>query len=149
MRWLRVVLIVLLLLVGTAAVAVAVVWAKLPQVASALATKVSGRDVTIGGLRLTPGRWVQVELRDLSVANLPGGTRPQMVTIGMVTGEVSLLPLLHGTLVARSVRVEQGDVLLEHVDGQPNWRDGPKRPESPGAGAVAFPRCSESNCRGS
>ena len=139
MRWLRVVLIVLLLLVGTAAVAVAVVWAKLPQVASALATKVSGRDVTIGGLRLTPGRWVQVELRDLSVANLPGGTRPQMVTIGMVTGEVSLLPLLHGTLVARSVRVEQGDVLLEHVDGQPNWRDGPKRPESPGGGRGSFP----------
>ncbi|MGI4806934.1 MAG: AsmA family protein, partial [Janthinobacterium lividum] len=60
-------------------------------------------------------------------------------TLGSLTGEVELWPLLHGTIVARSVQVEKADILLEKVGEQPNWRNGPKRPEKPDGGRASFP----------
>ena len=136
-----VLVLVVLLLAGAAAVAVAVTvaWAKLPGIVADRAGKAFGRTVTIGGLHVSPGRWVGVELSDASLANLPGGSRPQMATVGRMTGEVALWPLLHGTVVARSVTVEKADLLLEKVAGQPNWRNGPARPQAPDGGRSAFP----------
>ncbi len=138
-RWSKIVIGVVAVLVLAIGVAVAIVWSKLPQLVADRASKATGRTVEIGALTLSPGRWVGVELHDASIANLPGGTRPQMATLGSLTGEVELWPLLHGTIVARSVQVEKADILLEKIGEQPNWRNGPKRPEKPGGGRASFP----------
>lgn len=138
-RWSKIVIGVAAVLVLAIGVTVAIVWSKLPQLVADRASKATGRTVQIGALTLSPGRWVGVELHDASIANLPGGTRPQMATLGSLTGEVELWPLLHGTIVARSVQVEKADILLEKVGEQPNWRNGPKRPEKPDGGRASFP----------
>ncbi len=138
-RWVKVSLLVLVVLVAGTVATTAYVWINLADIVMNRASQATGRAVKIGALRLSPGRWVGVELRDASLANLPGGTRPEMATLARLTGEVALWPLLHGAVVARSVRIESGDILLEVVDHQPNWRNGPKRPEKPGGGRAGFP----------
>ncbi len=138
-RWSKIVIGVAVVLVVTIGVGVAIVWSKLPELVADRASKATGRAVQIGALTLSPGRWVGVELHDASIANLPGGTRPQMATLGSLTGEVELWPLLHGTIVARAVQVQKADILLEKVGEQPNWRNGPKKPEKPGGGRASFP----------
>ena len=119
-RWSKIVLGVAAVLVLAIGVTVAIVWGKLPQLVADRASKATGRTVEIGALTLSPGRWVGVELHDASIANLPGGTRPQMATLGSLTGEVELWPLLHGTIVARAVQVQKADILLEKVGEQPD-----------------------------
>ena len=126
-------------LAAIVAVAGVVVWTHLPSIASALASRAMGRAVTIGALRLSPGRWTGIELRDATVANIPGGTRPAMVTLAGLDADIDLWPLLGGKLVLRDVRVTGGDILLEKVDGQRNWRTGPKPPPKPGGGRDGFP----------
>ena len=138
-RWVRLGLIAVAVLVAGTLAAGAYAWANLAAIVADRVTKATGRTVTIGALQLSPGRWVGVDLRDASVANLPGGTRPEMATLGHLSGEVSLWELLHGTVLARSVQVEKADILLEKVGQQPNWRNGPKQPEKPGAGRTGFP----------
>ena len=138
-RWVKVSLLVLVVVVAGTVAGTAYVWSNLADIVAGRASEATGRTVKIGALHLSPGRWVQVEMRDASVANLPGGTRPEMATLERLTGEVALWPLLHGTVVARSVRIEGGDILLEKVKQQPNWRNGPKRPEQPGGGRSGFP----------
>lgn len=138
-RWSKIVIGVAAVLVLAIGVAVAIVWSKLPQLVADRASKATGRTVQIGALTLSPGRWVGVEVHDASIANLPGGTRPQMATLGSLTGEVELWPLLHGTIIVRSMQVEKADILLEKIGEQPNWRNGPKRPEKPDGGRASFP----------
>lgn len=138
-RWAKIGGLVLLVLVGGAVVVVAVAWTRLPEIVADRASKATGRPVKIGTLRLSPGRWVGVVLQDASLGNLPGGTRPEMARVGSVAAEVALWPLLHGTVVARGLKIEHADILLEKVNGQPNWRNGPKQPEAPGGGRADFP----------
>ncbi len=138
-RWSKIVLGVAAIVVIALGITVAVVWNRLPQLVADRASKAAGRTVTIGALKLSPGRWIGVELRDASIANPPGGSRPLMATLGSLTGEVELWPLLHGTVVVRSVRVQRADILLEKIGEQPNWRRGSKQPEKPGGGRNGFP----------
>ena len=58
------------------------------------ATHRAGRPLTIASLRVRPGRWLTVELQDLRVANVSGGSTPEMVTIRRATAEVDLLSLV-------------------------------------------------------
>jgi len=46
--------------------------------------------VTIAELHVTPGHWLTVKLTSLQVANLSGGTRPQMVTLRDLTAEIDV-----------------------------------------------------------
>ncbi|MGO3516883.1 MAG: hypothetical protein ACTINM_00005, partial [Acetobacter cibinongensis] len=43
------------------------------------ATAMLGRPVTIHSLTVKPGSWLQVQLDDVHVANIEGGTEPDMV----------------------------------------------------------------------
>ncbi|WP_232309236.1 hypothetical protein [Gluconobacter cerinus] len=53
---------------------------------SALATqkleKATGRTVKIGSLHVRAGRWITIDAKDLHLANIPGGSRPDMVSVG-------------------------------------------------------------------
>ncbi len=90
------------------------------------ATASLGRAVTIGALHVSPGRWLLVELDDARLANLPGGTKPDMVSVHHLTAEVEAMSLLHGPVAIRHVKLAGLRVLLEHVgqDGRKNWKFG-------------------------
>lgn len=138
-RWSKILFSVLVLLIVAVGVTIAVVWTTLPEIVADQASKATGRKVQIGALTVSPGRWIGVDLRDASIANADGGTRPEMATLARLSGEVGLWPLLHGTIIARSVHVEKADILLEKVGEQPNWRNGPKHPAKSDGGRADFP----------
>ncbi|KAA8386604.1 hypothetical protein FOH24_14600 [Acetobacter tropicalis] len=87
------------------------------------ATAMLGRPVSVEALSVTPGRWVKVALSGVKVANIPGGSQPDMVQAGKLEAEVKLSSLLHGPMVVRHVAGEGIHVLVERTpDKQPNWR---------------------------
>ena len=49
--------------------------------AAARAEAALGRKVAIGSLHVTPGRWLRIEVTDLRIGNIAGGTRPDMVDL--------------------------------------------------------------------
>ena len=84
----------------------------------------TGRELTVvGGVHLTFGLSPQFVVEDVALANLPGGSRPQMLTARSVRAQLALLPLLGGDAVISALTVEQPDLLLERAaDGTPNWQ---------------------------
>ena len=101
------------------------------------ATASLGRQVTIGALHVSPGRWLHVELDDAKVANLPGGTKPDMAVVHRLTAEIEAVSVLHGPLSIRNAKLDGLRVLLEHVgkDGIKNWKFGAASSTAgPGAG---------------
>ena len=93
-----------------------------------------GRGVAVGALHVAPGRWTAVDLRDVRIDNLPGGTGPALATLERLTAEVDLLSLLRGPAAVRTLRIDGLSVLLERLaDRTRNWRFGPEtqRPGPP------------------
>jgi AsmA family protein len=83
----------------------------------------TGRNVTIGGVDFALSLNPTVVLEDVTLANIAGGSRPQMVTAKRVEVEMALLPLFHGEYVAKRFVLRGADILLEvDAKGQPNWR---------------------------
>ena len=99
---------------------------------SALATqkleKATGRTVKIGSLRLSPGQWITIDAKDLHLANIPGGSRPDMVSVGALHARIRLTSLLHGPLETRDVTIDHFAGLFERTpDRTPNWRFKPHK----------------------
>jgi uncharacterized protein involved in outer membrane biogenesis len=110
--------------------------------ASHRASVALGRNVSIGSLHVTPGRWIMVELRAARLDNLPGGTRPLMAEVASVVAEIDARSLLHGPLLVRRLVVDGLDVLLERTaDKTPNWKFGSNSQAQPqgSAGRAWFP----------
>lgn len=83
------------------------------------------REVTIGSLHVTPGRWLLVSVQDLQLANLPNGTQPTMATVKRATAAIDALSLLHPPIVVRGLAVEGLQLLLERTsDDRKNWKFG-------------------------
>jgi uncharacterized protein involved in outer membrane biogenesis len=104
----------------------------------------TGRRFTVGSMRLALSLSPTVELRDVALANAPGGSRPEMLTARRVTVQAALLPLLSRRLEVARVEVEEPDLLLEtDAEGRGNWQfrpaeaqpapDAPPRPGEPQA----------------
>lgn len=105
----------------------------LAEIAAGRATAALGRTVAIESLRITPGRWLRLDLAGLRIANIEGGTRPDMLVLRRVALEVDALSLLQGPPVLRGVAVEGLSLLLERTAGRVrNWRFGPPREAAPG-----------------
>ena len=119
--------------------AMAAVFVVLPRLdlaaqAAARATAALGRTVTIGSLRITPGLTTTVAIRDARLANIEGGSAPQMATLETATAVLDLLPLLHGEVVLRQVQAEGFSLLLERdAEKRRNWRFGSADPAGPAA----------------
>lgn len=114
----------------------------------------TGRELRIRGkldIRLFPRLTLVAE--DVSFANAPWGSRPDMARAKRVEGSVALLPLLRKEVeVTRLVLVEP-DVLLESdAKGVGNWvfkPSAPAKPDAPGeSGGVEFDLLSVSIDRG-
>jgi len=100
-----------------------------PWAARRASAALGGRAVAVGALHVVPGRWIAVDLQDVRIDNLPGGTRPTVATLDRLTAEVDALSLLHGPAVVRTLRIDGLSVLLERLaDRTKNWRFGPETP---------------------
>jgi AsmA protein len=63
-----------------------------------------------------------IEARDVALANIDGGSRPQMVTAQDIEAEVALLPLLSHRIAIPRLALLKPDVLIETTpDGRGNW----------------------------
>ncbi|WP_419897531.1 AsmA family protein [Roseomonas sp. USHLN139] len=101
-----------------------------------------GRDVAIGSLRLEPGRWMTLRLEGLTVANLPGGSRPEMLRLDRASAELDLISVFAGPLRLRDVTLAGVELLLEHgPDDRANWHfgEGPRTAPHPEESRNSFP----------
>ncbi|WP_135469364.1 AsmA family protein, partial [Crenalkalicoccus roseus] len=89
----------------------------------AAAEQATGRDVAIAGpvgvkLSLVP----TLTLGDVSLANVEGGSRPEMLRVRQVEVQLALLPLLSRRVEVRRLVLDGPDLLLETgAGGRPNW----------------------------
>jgi len=87
------------------------------------AKSVTGRDLKIAGrISVAPSLTPAIEIDQVSFANAPWGSRPEMVTLDRFEVEVALLPLLSGEIDIRRLVLVKPNILLEtDAKGQANW----------------------------
>ena len=103
--------------------------------------RATGRELTLAGpIRMHWGLAPVLEAENVSFANMPGGSRPQMVAVARVEARVDLLALLSRRVELASVTLVRPDILLEtDASGRGNWAfdrpasvPGPVSTSSPG-----------------
>lgn len=103
-----------------------------PQIEAAV-KRATGRDLVLRGpiglkFSLTP----TLEMRDVSLANPPGFSRPQMAVLQSIELRLALLPLLSHHIQIDRLVLNQPDILLEtNAAGQPNWTFAPQAKSAP------------------
>ena len=147
-RWTRRLLITILALVAVIAVAVVGVAltfdpnAYKPKIIEAV-RRATGRELTLAGqLHMKLALHPTLTANDVSLSNAPGGTRPQMATIGRIEAQFALWPLVSGRLEIRQLDLVKPDILLEtDANGTPNWRfTKPPEPVQPSKPASNTPK---------
>jgi uncharacterized protein involved in outer membrane biogenesis len=99
----------------------------------------TGREVALAGpmklgISLNPGLIV----KDVTIGNIPGGSRPEMAKIESLEVQVSLMPLLMSRKIeVRKLIMIGPDILVESLaDGRKNWQfDKPGTAQAAAAGA--------------
>lgn len=82
----------------------------------------TGRDLSMGEIRLAVLPRLAVEVDNVSFANAPGAASPQMATLKQLAVQVQLLPLLSGNIaVDRFVLVDPVINLEIDQNGKANW----------------------------
>src|SRR4051812_42952713 len=85
----------------------------LAKTASDYLTDRLGRKLTIASAKLRWGDPVRVELGGVTLANMPGGSQPDMITLSHLTADVSPFSLIFGPQVIRHLSLDGTLVLLE------------------------------------
>ena len=85
--------------------------------------KATGRDVKIAGdLGLSVSFSPKLRVEDVTFANAPWGSEPEMVTLGLLEAKVSLLALISGEININYLIISDMDLLLEtDAKGHANW----------------------------
>ncbi len=92
-----------------------------PRIVAAIEAA-TGRAATLGRVSIGLGLTPRVTIEEATLANLPGGSRPDMARIRHIEANLALLPLLSGDIAFRQIAIEGADILLEQrPDGTPNW----------------------------
>ena len=92
-----------------------------PQLAAAV-LNATGRVLTLNGpLRISRSLWPTIEVSDVQLANLPGGSRPDMARAERIEAQIALVPLLHRELQINALTLIGPNILFEQVGGKPNW----------------------------
>ena len=92
-----------------------------PQIIAAV-QQATGRTLSLGGpLRISRSLWPTIEVTDVTLANLPGGTRPDLARAERIEAQLSLPALLHRRIEMSKLTLEGPNILFEFVGGKPNW----------------------------
>jgi AsmA protein len=86
--------------------------------------RATGRRLTIAGpISVHIGFSPSITAEGISLANIPGGSRPEMLTATSLQAQLALIPLLTGDIVIDQAVIEKPDIILETTaDGTPNWQ---------------------------
>ncbi len=96
----------------------------------------TGRDVTIGTIKMGFSLTPNIVLTDVSMANAPGGSRPQMLIVKTISAQAELMPLLSNQVNITKITMDGADVLLEtDRAGKGNW-EFPVKPAQPSEAAA-------------
>lgn len=133
--------------VPAAALAVAVVMLDPNDFKPALIAAVqeaTGRTLSIDGdVRFSRSLWPTIEASDVKLANLPGGSRPDMARVERIAVALSIPALFRHRIEIAKLTLIGPNILFEQVDGQPNWRfdlpgRAPAAPAAPAAPGTPF-----------
>ena len=92
-----------------------------PQIAAAV-QGATGRTLTLDGpVRISRSLWPTIEASNLKLANLPGGSRPDMATIERIEARLSLPALFSRRLEILRLTLVGPNILFEEVAQKPNW----------------------------
>jgi uncharacterized protein involved in outer membrane biogenesis len=105
-----------------------------PEIEAA-AKRATGRDLVLRGpIHIRYGLHPRLVAENMALANIPGGSRPDMVMLHRLQVTVALLPLLSGRVEIGRLDLEQPDVLLEtDAAGHGNWQLAPPAAAKPTA----------------
>ena len=83
-----------------------------PQIIAAV-QQATGRTLSLGGpLRISRSLWPTIEITDVTLANLPGGTRPDLARAERIEAQLSLLALLHHRIELSKLTLEGPNILF-------------------------------------
>ena len=101
----------------------------------------TGRTLSLNGpIRLSRSLWPTIEVNDVTFANLPGGTRPDMARAERIEAQLSLPALLRRRIEVARLTLVGPNILFEQVGGKPNWVfDPPSRASAPHSSAPGTP----------
>ena len=103
------------------------------KMASGYLTDRLWRKLTIASAKLQWGDPVQVELSGVTLANMPGGSQPDMITVSRLTADISPFSLIYGPQVIQHLSLDGAEVLLERdANGAANWHMSPPTPRIAG-----------------
>lgn len=129
--------IALLLLLAAIAAGILALWPR--AAAQALASHLLHRQVSIAMLEIHWNDPLRISLRDLAVANMPGGSASHIITVAAIDAEIDRKALFDGRLVYRHLRIDKPVVVLERdTKGQGNWKFGDPRTGSREADGLAL-----------
>lgn len=99
------------------------------QIAAAV-KQATGRDVSFDGPLAVKISWVPtITAQDVRLANIPGGSAPDMARIDSIETQIALLPLFQHEVDIQALVLRHPSILLERTaDGQPNWLFQPAAP---------------------
>jgi AsmA protein len=110
-----------------------------PRLAAAV-EEATGRPLTLAGpISVEPGLTPAIALERVALANPPGASRPEMLTLRRIELRLALLPLLAGEIRVRRLVLREPDLVLEtDAEGRPNWLlTPPMAPDRPSMASVA------------
>lgn len=108
-----------------------------PQIVAAV-QRATGRALTLSGpIEIVSYTRPTIAISDVAFANMPGGTRPQMLTVGSIEADIGWRALLRGHVIIARLVLDHPDLLLEtDKQGHGNWEITPPKPAAPAAQAT-------------
>lgn len=92
-----------------------------PEIEAAV-QRATGRALTLGGpITITRSLTPWIEVSQVQLANLPGGSRAAMARVDKIRAQVSLLALLRQRIEITQLDLTGPNILFEEVKGAPNW----------------------------
>ena len=128
MQFRTILIVVVLLLVSSLVISIKILGtidlAEYRNLVSEQVRKSSGYELTLAGqLYLELSLKPTLSATELSIANVPWGSRSDMVKVEKLEAKVALLPLLIGNVHIESIRLIGADFLLEtDAQGRGNWQ---------------------------
>jgi uncharacterized protein involved in outer membrane biogenesis len=105
----------------------------LSKTASSYLTDRLGRKLTIASVRLHLGNPVGIEISGVRLANMEGGSQPDMITLSHLTADIAPFSLIYGPQVIQHLSLDGAEILLEHdAKGAANWHMSPPTPRIAG-----------------
>ena len=92
-----------------------------PEIVRAV-SDATGRTINLNGpLRVSWSLWPTFEITDVSLANLPGGTRPDIARVERIEAQLSIPALLRRRVEVVKLTLTGPNILFEQVARKPNW----------------------------